>query len=120
MKRTNPKEYNEMVMKNIAVHLQNLHTALLIAKVKLDVVPPEDIYLDDENIYASDLVVKVIDRMSKECDRMHNLLTNIYVDCGAEKRSSGVIKTISKVLLFSGIAVAGGWLTYKYLQPQRT
>lgn len=108
-----------MVMKNIAVHLENLHTALLIARVKLDVIPPEDIYLDDEQIYASDLVVKVIERMTGECDRMEDLLSNIYSTCTVDNRKPSLLVRTAKACLYSGLAVAGGFLAVKYLRPQR-
>lgn len=106
-------------MKNITVHLENLHTALLIARVKMDIKPPEDVYLDDENIYASDLVLKVIERMTSECDRMHDLLSNIYTSCTVENRKTNTLKHVGKVCLYTGIVLTGGWFVVKYLKPQQ-
>lgn len=117
--KTDPKEYNEIVMKNIAVHLENLQNALVIARVKMDILPPEDVYLDDENVYASDLVLKVIERMTSECERMQDLLNNIYSSCTVNDRKPSLLKRVAKFCLYSGLAIGGSWLAIKYLKPQR-
>ena len=105
-------------MKNIAVHLENLHTALVIARVKMDVVPPEDIYLDDDKLYASELVLKVIERMVMECDRMEDLLHNIYTSCTVDHRKPSLLKRAIKATIYTGVIVTSGWLAFKYLRPQ--
>lgn len=108
LKETDIQEYSSNVLMNISDHINNLKVSLAAAQAKFKVSPPEDIFLVDKNIPASDLVIRTIEKMMQQCDEMHFLVDEIVGDnFSDENPSQGICKTIFKsVMWIGGIAFA--------------
>lgn len=101
-------EYSNTVLSNISEHIKNLKISLMAAQIKFKVNPLEDVFLTDEKIYGSHLVLKTIEKMVQQCDEMHLMVGEIVgADVMANRKSQGLRKKIVKSMLWLGtIALA--------------
>lgn len=94
--------------------------SLMAAQVKFNVAPPEDVFLSDEEIYGSDLVLRTIDKMMHQCDEMHVLVDEIVGDRFAESQTSqqGMCKKIIKSMLWIGAIVLTTYAGQKIIRAK--
>ncbi|XP_063704010.1 uncharacterized protein LOC134833577 [Culicoides brevitarsis] len=105
LKETDMEEYSTGVLSNISEHINNLKMSLMAAQARFKVQPPEDLVLPDENIPASTLVLKTIEKMMQQCDEMHFLVDEIVSDefgGGRNGSGQGVFKKIFKSVMWIG------------------
>lgn len=111
-------EYNSTVLSNISDHINNLKMSLMAAQVKLKIAPPEDVLID-EKIYGSDLVIKTIDKMMKQCDEMHVKVDEIVGEHFVEsQKSTGFRKKLIQSMLWIGAIVLTTYAGHKIIRAK--
>lgn len=112
-------DYSSTVLSNISEHINNLKMSLMAAQVKFGVNPPEDVFMFDEKVYGSDLVLKTIEKMMHQCDEMHVLVDEIVgADLMTSQNSQGMCKKIIKSALWIGAVVLTAYAGQKIIRAK--
>lgn len=122
LEKTDIDEYSSKVMGNISQHIENLKLSLQHARIRMDFDPPEDPFLEDTKVKASDLCLRTISKMMDQCDAMQVMLQEAHPTLWEEQNHSTSFvdtgKKVMKTVCWVGALLLVTFVGQKYLRSK--